>query len=59
MLPPVEDRPWYPAWRKAVERVIAARRALDGTAEDAPEREAAERELQAARSAYMLIANRA
>jgi hypothetical protein len=51
-----EDDPNYPAWRKAVERVIAARKALDGTEIDTPERKAAQQEHQAAHAAYMLIA---
>jgi hypothetical protein len=51
-----KDDPNYPAWRKAVERVIAARKALDGTEIDTPERRAAQQEHQAAHAAYMLIA---
>jgi hypothetical protein len=30
---PVEDQPWYPQWRRAVERLIAAREAHDSTRE--------------------------
>ena len=59
MAPPDEDQPWYPSWREAVERVIAARKVLDDTKEGTPEREAAEREHHAARAAYMLIAKQA
>ena len=53
---PAEDDPEDPVWRKAVERVIAARKALDKTSTGTPEREAAEQEHQAAHVAYMLIA---
>jgi hypothetical protein len=53
---PIEDDPDNPVWRKAVERVIAARKSLDKAEIGTPERAAAEREHQAARAAYMLIA---
>ena len=53
---PAEDDPEDPVWRKAVERVIAARKALDKTATGTPERKAAEQEHHAAHAAYMLIA---
>ena len=51
-----EDDPNYRAWRKAVERVVAARKTLDGTEIGTPERKAAQQEHQAAHAAYMLIA---
>ena len=53
---PTEDDPNYPIWQEAVERVIAARKALDKTIKGTRERAAAEQEHQAARAAYMLIA---
>jgi hypothetical protein len=55
---PVEEQPWYPAWRKAVERLIAAKEALNDTKPDMPERKAAEAEVRAAQSAYRLIASK-
>ena len=36
-----EDQPWYPKWKEAVERVVEARMARDGTQPGTPEREAA------------------
>jgi len=36
----VEDQPWYPEWRAAVERVIAASMARDATMVGTPERKA-------------------
>jgi hypothetical protein len=39
-----------------VERVVAARKTLDGTEIGTPERKAAQQEHQAAHAAYMLIA---
>jgi hypothetical protein len=53
---PAEDDPDNPVWRKAVERVIAARKSLDKAEIGTPERAAAEQEHQAAPAAYMLIA---
>jgi hypothetical protein len=53
---PTEDDPNYPVWRKAVERVIAARKTLDRAEIGTPEREAARQEHRAAHAAYMLIA---
>lgn len=53
---PDEASPNYAIWLKAVERVIAARKTLDRTTVGTPERKAAEREHQAARAAYMLVA---
>jgi len=47
-----EDQPWYPEWKKTVDRVVAARMALDATKPDAPEREAAEREYEVALAAF-------
>jgi hypothetical protein len=33
-----EDKPWYHQWREALDRVIAAQMARDGTKADTPER---------------------
>ena len=32
-----ENQSWYPEWKKAVDRVVAARRALDATTPETPE----------------------
>jgi hypothetical protein len=53
-----EDQPWYPEWKKAIDRVVAARMALDVTKPDTSEREAASREYDAALVAFRSIANR-
>jgi hypothetical protein len=53
---PTPTNPNYSVWRKAVERVITARKVLDETMIGTPEREAAEREHRAAHADYMLIA---
>jgi len=54
----VEDQPWYPEWRAAVERVIAASMARDATMVGTPERKAADQECEAAMAAFREIANR-
>jgi len=53
----VENQPWYPRWRQAVQRLILAREMLRDTKEDTPARMEAETEYQAAFSAYKLIAD--
>ena len=53
-----EDQPWYPEWKKTVDRVVAARMALDATRPDMPEWEAVEREYEAALAAFRLVAEK-
>ena len=53
-----EDQPWYPEWRDVVDRVVAARMALDATRPDTPEREAADREYEVALAAFRLLAEK-
>jgi hypothetical protein len=53
-----EDQAWYPEWREVVERVVTARMALDSTKPDTPEREAADREYNAAPVAFRSAAER-
>ena len=53
-----EDQPWYLEWKKTVDRVVAARMALDATRTDTPEREAAEREYEVALVAFRLLAEK-
>jgi hypothetical protein len=53
-----EDQSWYPEWKQTVDRVVAARMALDATKPDTPEREAAEREYQVALAAFRSAAER-
>ena len=43
-----EDQPWYSEWKKTTDRVIAALMARDSTKQGTPEREAADREYEAA-----------
>jgi hypothetical protein len=50
-----EDQPWYPAWKKSLERLVTARLALDATEPNTPEREAADREYQAACVAHRML----
>jgi hypothetical protein len=38
-----EDQPWYPEWKKTIDRVVTARMALDATTPGTPEWEAADR----------------
>jgi hypothetical protein len=52
------EPPWYPEWRKALGRVIAATMARDATQPGTPEREAAEREYDSALTAFREVANR-
>jgi hypothetical protein len=51
-----EDQPWYPKWKEAVERVVEAQMARDGTQPGTPEREAADRDYEAAFAAFRSIA---
>ena len=53
-----EDQPWYREWHEALERAIAASMARDRTMVGTPEREAAERDYEAAMEAFREIANR-
>jgi hypothetical protein len=51
-----EDQPWYPEWKKTIDRVVTARMALDATTPGTPEWEAADREYGAALSAFRVLA---
>ena len=51
-----EDQPWYSEWKKTMDRVIAALMARDSTEPGTPEREAADREYEAAMAAFRLLA---
>ena len=51
-----EDQPWYSEWKKTTDRVIAALMARDSTKQGTPEREAADREYEAAIAAFRLLA---
>ena len=53
-----EDQPWYREWREALERAIAASMARDATKAGTAEREAAQKECDAALEAFREIANR-
>jgi hypothetical protein len=53
-----EDQPWYPEWKKTIDRVVTAHMALDATKSDTPEREAAEREYDVVLGAFRLAAER-
>jgi hypothetical protein len=53
----VENQPWYPKWRKAVQRLILAREALRNTKEGTSAHMEAELEYGAAWSAYKSIAD--
>ena len=54
----LEDQAMYEQWRAALERVIAASMAREATMVGTPEREAAQRECDAALAAIREIANR-
>jgi hypothetical protein len=47
-----EDQPWHREWREALDRVIAAQMRRDGAKLGTPEREAANREHEAALVAF-------
>lgn len=51
-----EEQPWYPEWRAVVDRVVTARIARDSAAAGTPEREAADREYDAAFAAFQSAA---
>jgi hypothetical protein len=51
------DQPWYPAWKKSLERLVTTRLALDATKPNTPERKAADREYQAACVAHRMLAD--
>jgi hypothetical protein len=53
-----EDQPWYPEWKKTIDRVVAARMVLDATKPDTPEWEAADREYEAALTPFRLLAEK-
>jgi hypothetical protein len=56
MSPRFEDQPWYPEWKKTINRVVAARMALDGTKPNTSEGESASREYNDALVAFRSIA---
>jgi hypothetical protein len=53
-----EDQSWYPEWKKTIDRVVAARMALDATQPGTLERETADREYEAALAAFRLVAEK-
>jgi hypothetical protein len=53
-----EDQSWYPEWKETMDRVVAARMALDTTKPDTPERAAADREYEAALAVFRLLAEK-
>jgi hypothetical protein len=53
-----ENQSWYPEWKEAVDRVVAARMALDATAPETPERQAADREYQSALTGFRILAEK-
>jgi hypothetical protein len=53
-----DDQPWYPQWKRTVDRVVAARMELDASKPGTPEREAAGREYESALSAFRLLAEK-
>jgi hypothetical protein len=53
-----EDQPWYAEWKQIIDRVVAARMALDATNADTPERDTANREYEAALAAFRLLAEK-
>jgi len=53
-----EDQPWYPEWRAVVDRVVTAQMARDSSTAGTPEREAADREYDAALAAFRSAAER-
>jgi hypothetical protein len=55
--PKPEDQPWYPQWRAALDRVIAASMAVDATMVGTPERLAAKQEHEAALAEFRKVAN--
>jgi hypothetical protein len=53
-----EDQPWHQEWREALDRVIAAQMRRDGAKLGTPEREAANREHEAALAAFRALAEK-
>ena len=56
--PRFEDQPWYPEWKKSMDRVVKARLAVDASLPDTPERLAADQELNDALDAHRRLVNR-
>jgi hypothetical protein len=56
MLKRVENEPWYRECREVLDRVIAAQVRRDATRPGTPDREAADREYDAALAAFRSIA---
>jgi hypothetical protein len=52
-----EDQPWYPEWKKSMDRVVVTRLAMDATQPGTPEREATEREYDNALTVHRLLAD--
>ena len=52
-----EDQPWYPKWREALERVIAAQMKRDSSRVGTPGREEADREYDAAMALFRAVAS--
>lgn len=52
----VEDEPWYQEWREALDRVIGAQMARDAARPGTPQREAADREYDAAFAVFCALA---
>jgi hypothetical protein len=52
-----EDQPWYPEWKRTVDRVVTARMELDATKPGTPEWEAADREYESALAAFRAAAD--
>ena len=50
-----EDQPWYPRAKEAIERVVAAQMKRDSAESGTAEREAIEREYEAALAAFRSI----
>jgi hypothetical protein len=53
-----EDQPWHQEWREALDRVIAGQMARDGAKPGTPEREAADREYEAALVVFRALAEK-
>jgi hypothetical protein len=53
-----ENQSWYPEWKEVVDRVVAARMAVDATAPETPERQAADREYQTALTDFRILAEK-
>jgi hypothetical protein len=53
-----EDQPWHQEWREVLDRVIAAEMARDRAKPGTPEREAADREYEAALVVFRALADK-